>query len=280
MMLFQIKRLFIQFFIFISANLKPLGVKTGFCFPFFYCNACPSATSACPLRPLEVSVYKFTDSESGIKWGFLLFPLAILGFVGFVSGRAICGWACPIGLLQRGTGKIARRLKKFSWLKKFDKHPIEQYLRYIKYINLILLVFITSALIGFYFTDICPIGFLTGTIPTLILFPGQYGPSSYFWIAFVIFLLFFLLIFLIERGWCRYFCPIGAFLAPFNKVSIYHVKKVSEDVFKKECLHCNACSNICPMGIDVVNINRDPECILCGKCVSICPKNLLEYSRS
>ena len=279
-MKFQLKRLYIQFLIFISANLKPLGLKTGFCFPFFYCNACPSATSACPLRPLEVSVYKIIDpDQGGIKWGFLLFPLAILGIVGMVSGRAICSWACPIGLLQRGTGKIARRFSKYSWYKKFMDHPIEKYIRYVKYINLIGLVFITSALIGFYFTDICPIGFLTGTIPTLILFPGAYGPSSYFWIALIIFIFFLLLIFIIERGWCRYFCPIGALLAPFNKISLYHVKRVSQETFDKECLHCNACSNSCPMGIDVVHLHRDPECILCGKCISVCPKKLLKYSR-
>jgi len=172
-MKFQLKRLLVQFFIFFSANLRPFGVKTGFCYPFFYCNACPAATSACPLRPLEVSVYKFTGSEGGIKWSLLLFPLFILGIVGSISGRAICGWGCPIGLLQRGTGKIARKFKRYPLIKKLGNHPIEHYLRYIKYFNLIGLVFITSALIGFYFTDICPIGFLTGTIPTLLLFPGK-----------------------------------------------------------------------------------------------------------
>ncbi|OYT30076.1 hypothetical protein B6U98_00335 [Thermoplasmatales archaeon ex4572_165] len=278
-MKFQLKRLLAQFFIFLSANLRPFGVKTGFCYPFFYCNACPSATSACPLRPLEVSVYKFIQDDNSIKWTFLLFPIAILGLIGALSGRAICGWACPIGLLQRATGKIARKFKKYPLFKKMGKHPIEQYLRYIKYINLIGLVFVTSALIGFYFTDICPIGFLTGTIPTLLLFPGKYGPSSYFWIALVIFILFLILIFLIERGWCRYFCPVGAILAPFNKISLMHITRVPEETFQKECLHCNACSNICPMGIDVVKINRDPECILCGKCIEVCPKNLIEYSR-
>jgi len=273
-MKFQIKRLLSQILIFFSANLGALGFKTGFCYPFFYCNSCPAATSACPLRAIEHSVYK-----GSFKWRLLLFPIVILGFFGVTSGRAICGWACPIGLLQRGTGKIARKLKKYPLIKKIGNHKIEPYLRYVKYVTLIGLVILTTALIGFMFTDICPVGILTGTIPTLILYPSKFVPNPFFWIAFVIFILFLILIFTVERGWCRYFCPVGAILAPFNKISFLHVSLAPREIFEKECLHCNACLNACPMGIDVINMNRDPECILCGKCINVCPKNLIKFER-
>ncbi len=273
-MKFQIKRLLSQILIFFSANLGALGLKTGFCYPFFYCNSCPAATSACPLRAIEQSVYK-----NSLNWRLLLYPILILGFFGVTSGRAICGWGCPIGLLQRGTGKIARKLKKYPSIEKLGQHQIEPYLRYIKYFLLIGVVILTSYLIGFMFTDICPIGVLTGTIPTLILYPGKFVPGYYFLAAIVIFVLFLILIFTIERGWCRYFCPIGAILAPFNKISILHISLAPKEKIDKECLHCNACSNACPMGIDVCNMNRDPECILCGKCINICPKNLIKYER-
>ena len=149
----------------------------------------------------------------------------------------------------------------------------------MKYFVLIGLVILSTALIGFMFTDICPIGILTGTIPTLILYPSKFVPSSFFWAAIAIFILFLVLIFTVERGWCRYFCPIGAILAPFNKISILHVARVDEETFQKECLHCNACSNICPMGIDVPNMNRSTECISCGKCINVCPKNLIKFER-
>ena len=274
-MKFQIKRLISQILIFFSANLGALNFRTGFCYPFFYCNSCPSATSACPLRALEQSVYQMS-----FKWRLLVYPLLILGFFGTTSGRAICGWACPIGLLQRGTGKIARYFKKYNSIKKLGQLKIEQYFRYIKYLNLIFLVFFTTAFFGFMFTEICPIGILTGTIPTLILYPGKFVLNPFFWIAFIIFIKFIILIFTIERGWCRYFCPVGAILAPFNKISILHVSLEKKEIFDKECLHCNACSNICPMGIDVINMKRDPECILCGKCINICPKNLIKFRRN
>jgi polyferredoxin len=90
----------------------------------------------------------------------------------------------------------------------------------------------------------------------------------------VVFILFIALIFLVERGWCRYFCPVGALLAPFNKISFLHISVKTE-----ECIHCNACSYVCPMAIDIPNMHRDPECILCGKCITACPNQLISFER-
>jgi len=269
---FQFRRLLSQILIFFSANLGAFGLKTGFCYPFFYCNSCPASTSACPLKAIDNSVYHVKDN--GISWKLLFYPILILGFFGILTGRSVCGWACPIGLLQRGTGRVARKLKKYPMVKKLGKLKIEHYLRYTKYFILIGLVVITTALVGFMFTDICPIGFLTGTIPTLILYPGKFVTSSFFWPAFIIFVLFLVLIFTVERGWCRYFCPIGAILAPFNKISILYISVDTE-----KCIHCNACSEVCPMGIDVPNMERDLECILCGKCINVCPKSCITFER-
>jgi len=266
----QLKRLYFQIILFFSANLGALGLKTGFCYPFFYCQACPAATSACPLRALENSVYK-----QSLEWRFLVYPLAIIGFFGITTGRAICGWACPIGLLQRGTGKVARKVRSHPIAQRLGAHRAEKYLRYTKYVMLIVFVFLTSFLIGFIFTDICPVGMLVGTFPIMILNPGKFVPNYFFPIALVIFILFLVLIFTIERGWCRYFCPVGALLAPFNKVSLLEVS-----VESKQCIHCNICSNVCPMGIDVPNMHRDLECIMCGKCVNSCPQSGIKFKRS
>lgn len=273
-MMLQFKRLISQILIFFSANLGPLGLKTGFCYPFFYCNSCPASTAACPLRSLEVGVFQYS-----FKWKLIVFPLLIIGFFGVLTGRAICGWACPIGMVQRGTAPIARKLKRNPLFRKIGKRSIHLKIIYVKYFVLIALVFLTTALIGFMFTDICPIGFLTGTIPTLILFPGEFVTNPFFITALIIFILFIILIFTVERGWCRYFCPLGALFAPFNKISMVYVGRKNEKTFEDECLHCNACSAVCPMGIDVVHMHRDPECILCGKCVTACPKNILSFKK-
>jgi polyferredoxin len=86
--------------------------------------------------------------------------------------------------------------------------------------------------------------------------------------------LFLILIFTVERGWCRYFCPVGALLAPFNKVSYLYV-----DVNTTACVQCQLCSQACPMGINVPEMHRDSECILCGKCITACPNNLIAFKR-
>jgi polyferredoxin len=273
----RFKRLISQVFFFFFTNLGfkiegifP-GIKSGLCYPFFYCHACPTASAACPLRAIEIGSYR-----GNWNWRYILYPILIISFVGVLTGRAVCGWACPIGLLQRITGKIPKKLKnKYPTLKKIGQLRIEPIFRYIKYLIFLGFVVATPILIGFMFTDICPIGYLVGTIPISILNPGQFIPNEFFYLALVIFILFIILIFIIERGWCRYFCPIGAMLAPFNKISYYWVS-----VNKEECIHCNICSNdACPMGIDVPNMYRDPECILCGKCIESCPKNVIKFER-
>ncbi len=266
-MKFQIKRLLSQILIFFSANLGAVGIKTGFCYPFFYCHACPYADAGCPLGTIEHGLYR-----GNIVWKFLLFPVLIIGLIGILFGRAFCGWACPIGLLQRATAGTARKLKKYALIKKISQLKIERYLRYTKYFVFIGLVVGTTALIGFMFTDICPVGFLVGTIPMLVSNPGKFVPSTFFYVALVIFVLFIILIFTVERGWCRYFCPLGAMLAPFNKISLLHVS-VDQD----KCTQCGACTKVCPMGIDVPNMHRDPECIFCGKCIDICPTKAISY---
>lgn len=266
----QIKRWIAQIVFAISANLGAFGLKTGFCYPFFYCNSCPAATSACPIRALEIGV-----SKGNWNWKFILYPLVIIGSVGIIFGRAVCGWACPIGTLQRATGAVARKIKKKSTIiQKIGNFRYEKYFRYIKYFNLLGLAILIPIFIDFMFTDICPVGFMVGTIPISALSPGEYVPNFFFYYALVIFVLFIILIFVVERGWCKYFCPVGALFAPFNKISMVHIS-----VKKGKCVDCNACSYNCPMGIDVPNMNRDPECIICGKCVDVCPKDLIKLEK-
>jgi len=268
----QIKRLVVQFFSLIAINLGFIKqMKTGFCYPFLYCNSCPAATSGCPIRAIEKSLY-----DHSFSWKLLVYPILILGFFGITTGRAVCGWACPIGLLQRAVGKVPRYLKKkIPLFRRINQWEGERFLRYLKYVTLFSLVIVSPFFFGFMFTDICPIGTFVGTLPTLFLNPSKFAPNPFFWIAIIFFVLFFLLILLVERGWCRYFCPVGAILAPFNKVSY-----LSVSVNIEGCIHCDVCSDVCPMGINVPEMNRDPECILCGKCIDACPKKLIKFKRS
>ncbi len=117
-----------------------------------------------------------------------------------------------------------------------------------------------------FFTDFDPIGGITATIPELLLNPADWAGNQFFWFkaAFVVGVVVF--VSFIDRGWCRYLCPIGAMYGPLNKVSMTDLE------FKEErCIHCQKCIKACPMAINPKENKLDPECIRCGRCEEVCP---------
>lgn len=60
----------------------------------------------------------------------------------------------------------------------------------------------------------------------------------------------------------------------------YEAEELYEDIHQeKYCIGCGKCSEVCPMGIDVANVNGNidfAECIHCQKCVASCPTGALQ----
>ena len=75
----------------------------------------------------------------------------------------------------------------------------------------------------------------------------------------------------IQRPWCKYLCPYGAFLGLFN---IVRIKAIVRE--ESTCLACKKCDKACPMNIEVSNekVVRSHQCISCMECTSqnACPK--------
>ncbi len=117
-----------------------------------------------------------------------------------------------------------------------------------------------------FFTDFDPIGGITATLPELLLNPAGWSGNEFFWIKGIFVVSVIALVAFIDRGWCRYLCPVGAMYAPTNKFSITDIK-----FSEKDCIHCQMCIEACPMGINPKEDKRDMECIRCGKCVTSCP---------
>jgi polyferredoxin len=83
----------------------------------------------------------------------------------------------------------------------------------------------------------------------------------------------------IERPWCKYACPYGAFLGLINKISIFKIRNN-----KNTCTSCKLCNKKCPMNIDISSkkVINDTSCIKCLDCVDdkSCPQSSLSYGLS
>lgn len=73
---------------------------------------------------------------------------------------------------------------------------------------------------------------------------------------------------LFYRPFCKWLCPLGAFYALFNRVSLFQMK-----VDKSKCVSCGKCARACKMDVDVTKTPNHTECIRCGMCVRACPTN-------
>ena len=77
---------------------------------------------------------------------------------------------------------------------------------------------------------------------------------------------------LFYRPFCKWLCPLGAFYALFNKVSLFQMK-----VDKNKCVSCGKCAKACKMDVDVTKTPDHPECIRCGMCVKACPTGAVSF---
>lgn len=82
------------------------------------------------------------------------------------------------------------------------------------------------------------------------------------------------------RGYCNFFCPIGAIDAILNKIGDRFGKRVR--ILQHRCDHCNLCENICPTW--AIETGSEPKidqisCFSCRECEKVCPKEAIVYGK-
>ncbi len=263
-----------QVFFLLLSVLGIFGISmSGLIYPYFFCYACPFATAACPLGLMEHAAIDMV--LIGVWEGLMLlaYTLGFLSIVGLIFGRTFCGWACPIGFLQDvitkiEKGRISKIVKDRIHLQNLDFEFSK--LKYIKYLFIPFIPIASYLTLDLLYTRACPIGGITGTIPSLLFQQDKWVPGPDFPVKVISVSLFFVLVIVVGRGWCRFLCPIGGIFAPFNKVSGVTLER------DDDCIHCDICADACPMGIEEPGEEREPECILCGRCADECPHSALE----
>ena len=241
------------------------GKGKAVCVPGLNCYSCPAASGACPIGSFQAVVGSSKFSFSYYITGFLI-------LLGVLLGRFICGFLCPFGWFQELLHKIPT--KKIS-TKKLKS------LTYIKYAVLLFMVvlmpmFITNDVgMGdpFFCKYLCPQGVLEGAIPLAAVNSGiRAALGTLFSWKLGILVAVILLSVLFYRPFCKWLCPLGAFYALLNKVSLFGMK-----VDKHKCVSCGKCAKVCKMDVDVTKAPDHTECIRCGMCVRACPTKAVSF---
>ena len=100
---------------------------------------------------------------------------------------------------------------------------------------------------------------------------GRRWASLFTW-KFSILLAVIVLSVLFYRPFCKWLCPLGAFYALFNRVSLFQMK-----VDKNKCVSCGKCARACKMDVDVTKTPNHTECIRCGMCIRACPTGAVSF---
>ncbi len=242
------------------------GKGKAVCVPGLNCYSCPGAAGACPIGSFQAVV-------GSSKFRFSYYITGFLILLGVLLGRFICGFLCPFGWLQELLHKIPGKKLSTKKLKP---------LTYLKYAILLLAVVLLPAIVvndlgmgdPFFCKYICPQGVLEGAIPLAAVNEGiRSALGSLFNWKLAILIVVVILSILFYRPFCKWICPLGAFYALMNKVSLLGIK-----VDEHKCVSCGKCARVCKMDVDVTKTPNHTECIRCGKCITACPTDAIKFN--
>lgn len=235
------------------------------CVPGLNCYSCPGAAGACPIGAFQAVI-------GSSKFRFSYYVTGILILLGVLLGRFICGFLCPFGWLQELLHHIPSPKLSSERLKP---------LRYLKYaVLLVMVVLLPTVLVNelgmsdpIFCKYLCPQGILEGAIPLALVNTGIRSAlgALFTWKAAVLAAVILLSV-LFWRPFCKWLCPLGAFYALFNRVSLFQMQ-----VNSHRCVSCGKCANVCPMDVDITQNANHAECIRCGRCIKACPTEAICY---
>jgi polyferredoxin len=238
-----------------------------------------------------------TALSTGYIYRYLGWALGIIVLT-FLFGRVFCNWICPFGTLHQFVNYLFNIQPNSKRIEQNRYHPAQ----YFKYA--ILVVFLIMAALGALQIGLLdPIvmmyrGFATFVSPAWNMLIGAITPlfgragidTSWsdtlkfspgganrifvgsFWVG-LWFLLFVALNLWKPRFFCRFVCPLGAFLGVLSRYSLF---RINRDVTK--CTDCNLCLTHCEGAADPQSMVRKSECFSCMNCIDDCPEDALQFT--
>ena len=172
----------------------------------------------CVLIAVILSVAAVRIYMEGSAWQAAGHPadwyvLGIIMIFGLTLGRTICGWLCPLGLIQELLYRIPTP--------KIRKNRVTRALTYLKYVIIVIFVAAIPLYYGFKYDMhvpgfckfICPAGTFEGAVGLL----SNPKNASLFAMLKILFTRKFVIMMIIAlacifcyRSFCRFICPLGA----------------------------------------------------------------------
>lgn len=216
------------------------------------------------IKSIFMSIVHQTSSFEALLPDLLL--VAAVVPLNMVLGRFFCGWMCAFGGLQDWLFALSRKVKKRQ-LRVSEKADF--WLKGIKYAILgAAVVFIWTLQIvalpaGYNPWDVFGMLVSFSNMPNLGMIVTDFLPATIILSALIVGSFF------IERFFCRYFCPLGAFFSLVSRLRPLVIHKE-----RSNCGPCRLCTAKCSVGIPLYSkdVIRSGECINCFKCVEACPK--------
>jgi ferredoxin-type protein NapH len=188
--------------------------------------------------------------------------LVVIGAASVVIGRAFCGWACPMGLIEESLGRVVNprleRLRAFA--------GVDRWLKWLKWPALVGVIYLVLAL---NYPDERAHAYAVRTASAFNLdavkVAWDMGVRAY-WVRAIILIGALVAALIVLRAWCRYLCPFGALLGLFNKVSLIALRRDEE--------HCRNCG-LYPRDCVHHTTPGTTDCIICGDCLQGCPHDAI-----
>lgn len=232
-------------------RVRPFAMLVSVGFLGFFVGGCP-----CPVGALQ-NAFLYFDDVTGHMTVFIQLGVVLLAAA--LVGRIFCGWACPLGAAQYflfrkdAAGKALVEVSP-------EYHGILRWSKYGVLVALIVVVVLTGQPV---FEDIDPFRLLFNL--------------DFRWGLPLVFLLVLLgTAVIIGFPFCKYVCPLGAFLGLLQPLSLFTLR------FTGACTNCKQCYNLaCDHGAiqqgrsgPVIN---ERECVRCGECIARCPRGAIVF---
>lgn len=241
--------------------------------------AVPDLHTLCLRMPIDWLVAGRFSSLVGYTAAYLVLGIVIIALI---AGPLFCGWLCPIGAVSEGVSRIIPIPEKYKVRIKDPK--ITRGLRYGFLVGFISVAAIVGYKLTAGFASICcrycPTTIVQNFSNALTINPAalDYWQSGTI-LALGSWLFIGGVLFSGGRGWCLFFCPVGAISGITHtigaKLGLYKVKFNADS-----CKSCANCSVKCPVWAqDEEGGVEQSLCITCRECTHSCRGGAYTYTR-